>query len=445
VALYQGGVGFNLSTGGEAARFGGARTSASFFSTLGIAPLLGRTFLPDEETPGGDRVVVLSHALWRQRFGGDANIIGRDLQIDGEPRTVVGVMPPAFRFPDRGTQLWVPHEFDRGNTSALWGEGRRGGWPVARLGPGAAPAQVLAELHALAPALRVANTLWQYPPDYRADAQVVPLQERLVSDVRTRLLVLLGAVGFVLLIACANVANLLLARASGRQREVGVRQALGASRGRIVRQLLTESAVLGLAGGAFGLLLAFAGVRALVGGLPTDIPRTEEIGVDRWVLGFTFVASVLTGLVFGAIPALRASRPDAQASLKIEGRGSSASLGRAAALLVVGEVAVAVLLVTGAGLLIRSFAELVAVDPGFRTGQVGTARVTPPENRYGDADGCEPSTSRCWRAAERFPVRRRSRRRVNCRCLGTRAGSRSRARTIRPCQDSPRRRRAIAG
>ena len=382
-ALYRGNIGFNLSDGGGAERVTGAYASANLFSTLGIAAVVGRGLRPAEEQADGSGVVVLSHALWRQRFGGDAGIIGRDILIDSEPRRVVGVMPPTFNFPTGGTQLWIPYTFDRGNAAALWGGGQRG-QVVARLAPGATPAQAQADLRLRAPELRKANTLWRFPASWGANREVVLLQDNLVGDVRTRLLVILGAVGFVLLIACANVANLLLARASARQREVAIRRALGAGRSRIARQFLTESAVLALLGGTAGLLLAFWGVQLLVSGMSADIPRIEEIGVDRWVLGFTLVTSVITGLGFGAIPAIRTSRSDVQTSLKVEDRGSSASFGRAAGLLVVGEVAVAVLLVIGAGLLIRSFAELLRVDPGFRSERILTARITPSERRYGD-------------------------------------------------------------
>ena len=382
-ALYRGNVGFNLSEGGEAERVTGAYLSANVFSLLGVSPALGRGFRAAEEQAGESAVVVLGHALWRQRFGGDSSIIGRDILIDSEPRRVVGVMPPTFNFPLAGTELWVPYTFDRGNAAALWGGGQRG-QVVARLAPGATPAQAQAELRSRAPELRQANSLWKLPSAWGANREVVLLQDRLVGDVRTRLLVILGAVGFVLLIACANVANLLLARASARQREVAIRRALGAGRSRIVRQFLTESTVLALMGGTAGLALAFWGVQLLVSGMSADIPRVEEIGVDRWVLGFTLVTSVVTGLGFGAIPAFRTSRSDVQASLKVEDRGSSASFGRAAGLLVVGEVAVAVLLAIGAGLLIRSFAGLLRVDPGFQSERLVTARITPPEGRYGD-------------------------------------------------------------
>jgi putative ABC transport system permease protein len=384
IALYRANVGFNLSRVGEAERVTGAYVSANLFSTLGISAILGRTLRAAEEEPGETAVVVLSHALWRQRFGADAGIIGRDVLIDSEPRKVVGVMPPTFNFPSARTQLWIPYAFDRRDAAALWGGGQRG-QVVARLTPQTTPAQAEAELRARAPELRKVNTLWVFPPAWGANREVVLLQDRLVGDVRTRLLVILGAVGIVLLIACVNVANLLLARGSARQREVAIRRALGAGRSRMVRQLLTESVVLGFIGGTAGLLLAFFSVPLLVSGMSADIPRVEEIRVDRSILGFTLGLGLLTGLTFGAIPAIRSSGAGVQGSLRMDDRGSSASFGRAASLLVVAEVAVAVLLVIGAGLLIRSFAELLRVDPGFRSERLLTARVTPPETRYADA------------------------------------------------------------
>ena len=382
-ALYRATVGFNLSHVGEAERSTGAYVSANFFTTLGISASVGRTFRSTEEQPGESAVVVLSHALWRQRFGADAGIVGRDVLIDSEPRTVVGVMPPTFHFPSARTQLWIPYAFDRRNSAALWGGGQRG-QVVARLTPQATPAQAQAELRARAPELRKANTEWLFPPTWGTNREVVPLQERLVGDVRTRLLVILGAVGIVLLIACVNVANLLLGRARARQREVAIRRALGAGRSRIVRQLLTESVVLGLIGGAAGLVLAFFSVPLLVSGMTADIPRVEEIGVDRSILSFTLGLGLLTGLIFGAIPAIRSSGARVQGSLRMDHRGSSASFGHAANLLVVAEIAVAVLLVIGAGLLIRSFAELLRVDPGFRSERTITARTTLPASRYAD-------------------------------------------------------------
>jgi len=382
VALHSS-VGFNLSGVGDPERVPGARVSANLFSVLGVSPIVGRAFLPGEDRRGGSPVVVLGHGLWRERFDGDPAVVGREVVVDGEPRTIAGVMPPGVRFPADDVRLWIPFAFDPSDAAALWGGA--GGGVVARLAPGATPAASQAELRALAPEMREANTLWDPPPDHRATLEVVPLQDTIVGDVRARLWVLLGAVGFVLLIACANVANLLLARAAGREKEVAVRSALGAGRRRIACQLLTESAVLGALGGALGLLSAAWGVRLLVGGLPADVPRVAEIGIDPRVLGFTLAASAVAALLFGSIPALRSSRSDLRSALRAGERGSGAAPGRLAGTLVTVEFALAVVLVIGAGLLIRSFGELTRVDPGFGTESLITARVTPPETEYADA------------------------------------------------------------
>jgi putative ABC transport system permease protein len=384
VAIYRSGVGFNLSGDGEPERLTGAYASTNLFSTLGAGPLLGRTFLPAEEEPGDDRVVILSHDLWRQRFGADPQVLGREILVDGEPHTVVGVMQAHFHFPAAGTQLWIPLGVTRTSPPALWGGW--GGNVVARLRSDVAPEQALAEMHALTQRFREANTLWTPAADYRPDQRVVQLRDEMVGDVRRMLLVVLGAVGFVLLIACANVANLLLARAAARRKEVAVRTALGAGRGRLVRQLLTESLVLAVVGGAIGLLLAYCGVHVLERGLPADTPRLAEIAIDLQVLGFTLLITLLTGVLFGVLPALRASRADVHGALKQGARpGFSAGHRRLSATLVAGEIALAVVLVSGAGLLIRSFSELLRVDPGFRVESVVSARITPPPVLYGEA------------------------------------------------------------
>ncbi len=383
-ALFRANVGLNLTGSGEAERVTGAVVSANFFSMLGVSAVVGRTFHPADEQRGDPPVVVLSDGFWRRRFASDAHIIGRDVLIDGEARRVVGVMPATFHFPSPRTEVWIPFAFDARDAAALWGGGQRGRM-VARLAPHATAGQAERELRALAPELRRVNTLWTVPPTWGSDRAIAPLQDQLVQPVRTRLLVLLGAVGIVLLVACANVANLLLARGSSRQREFTIRRALGAARGRIVRQLLTESVLLGLCGGAAGLALAFLGVPLLVSGMPMEIPRVEEIRVDYSILGFTLGLGWLTGVVFGALPAIRLSRQKSPGSLWLDDRGSGSGFGRAASVLVVAEMAVAVLLVIGAGLLIRSFTELVRVDPGFGSEQITAARITLPDMRYSDS------------------------------------------------------------
>lgn len=383
LAIYRSAVGVNLSDAASTDRLTGTRVSANFFSVLGVPAALGRTFGAAGETPGHDDVMVLSHGLWRQRFGADPSIVGRRIMVDAEFRTVVGVMPPTFVFPAADTELWIPFRFDRRDAVALWGGGQ-GGNGVARLGTVATAAQLEAERRTLTPQMRRANTVWTFPKQWGENRKVVALQERMVGDVRGRLLILLGAVAFVLLIACVNVANLLLARAGARQRELAVRNAIGAARGRILRQLLTESLVHGLLGGALGLVLAYWGVGLLVRILPADVPRLDEVRVDWRVLAFTFGVSVVTALGFGAVPARRAARSNLSASLTVGDRGRSASFGRAAGVLVVAEVALAVLLLTGAGLLIRSFGELLRVDPGFRPAGIVAARVGVPRSRYTD-------------------------------------------------------------
>ncbi len=380
---YQAGVGFGLSGGGEPERVTGAYASTNLFAALGAEPLLGRGFAAGEDQPGRGGVVVLGHGLWRRRFGADPAVVGRTVTLDGQPRTVVGVMPAEFRFPSAETELWVPVSLDPAPhaVGALWGMG--GFQAVGRLAPGATPRQALAELGALARAMRAENPLWTPPEPYRADAAVVPLRDAVVGEVRPTLLVLLAAVGFVLLIACANVANLLLARGLGRGREMALRSALGAGRGRLVRQLLTESLVLALAGGAAGLLLATWGLRWLVAALPADTPRLAEVALDGRVTALALGATLLTGVAAGLFPAWRVTRSELQGPLR-EGAGAGGGRRRLSGVLVAAEIGLAMVLVVGAGLLIRSVRALVAVDPGFRTERVVSARIDPPESLYGD-------------------------------------------------------------
>jgi putative ABC transport system permease protein len=372
----------SLTGDGEPVRLQSAAVTAGLFATLGAPPLLGRTFVPEEEWAGRHHVVVLSHALWRQRYGADPGVVGRAIQLDGRQHQVVGVMPSGFAFPSQDVQLWVPFGIDRSDPLDLWS--RTAGSFIGRLRPGVTVEQAGAEIGTVAPQLRELFP-WQMPQDFWADATVVPLQDQLVGDARPTLFVLLGAVGLVLLIACANVANLLLARAATRRKEMAIRAAVGAGSGRIARQVLTESLLLASVAGGAGLLLAFWGVELLRAGLPPDTPRLQEIAINGRVLGVTLLLTLGTGLLFGTLPALHTSRVRAFGALKEGGRaGRSALQRRLSGLLVAGEVALAVMLVIGATLLIRSFWELRQVDLGFRAEELVTATVAPPGFRYPD-------------------------------------------------------------
>ncbi len=365
-----------LTGEGDPIRLPVAEVSASLFNVLRVRPALGRTFNADENTPGKNNVVILSHGLWQQRFGSDANVIGRRVQLDGVAKEVVGVMPAGFSYPEE-RDAWLPVEYDQNFVSK-----QRGAWflnVVARLKPGVTPAQSAAEVETIG-----RNLARQYPD---ADAEIgmttFPLREAMVHDIRRAVLVLLGAVGFVLLIACANVANLLLARAAARESEMAVRTALGAGRGRLVRQLLTESVILALIGAGIGLLLAVWGVAFLTSLKPQGIPRLENVRIDGTVIGFTIAIAVVTGVLFGLVPAFTATR-GLSASLKESGRGAVTHRGgaRVRGALVVTELALAVMLLAGAGLLMRSFVKLQAVDPGFRPEQALTFELTLPDARY---------------------------------------------------------------
>lgn len=384
---HLGGVGSEgdmvLTGQGTPERLRGVPVTGSVFPLLGVEAVAGRTFLPEEERAGGGRVVVLSHGLWQQRFGGDRAVVGRTITLDGFPHTVVGVMGAGFHFPSREAQVWTPVVLDAGNPGAYWNPA--GLFLFGRLHEGATVEGALAEVRSVIPRIREAFP-WPMPTEWGAGAGVVPLHEQVVGGVRTPLLLLLGAVGLVLLIACANVANLLLARGMARRREIATRVALGAARGRLARQLLTESLVLALLGGAAGLLLATAGGRMLVRLLPADMPRAEEIGTDASVLGFTLLLALLTGVAFGLFPALWGSRADLQASLKDGVKGTGGAGNRVSRALVAIEVALAVVLVISAGLLVRSVSLLQQVDPGFRAGGVVTARLTPAGERYQDPE-----------------------------------------------------------
>ncbi len=378
VGVYAEGYEFNLTGLGDPLRLAGASISAELFSILGARPELGRTLRAGEDIAGGDNLVILSHALWQQKFAADPQIIGRWISLEGAGYQVIGVMPPDFRFPSPETQIWIPLHIDSRQPEKYWG----GDYMpmIGRLRPGATIAQAAAEARSLQPQLRTLFP-WPMPPTWNADVTAVNLQKGMVSDERARMLILLGAVALVLLIACANVANLMLSRAATREREFAIRSVLGAGRQRMIRQLLTESSLIAFIGGALGLILAINGLSLLKSALPADLPRLTDIGIDWHVLCFTAALALLTGIVFGLAPALHFSGTNFSESLKSGARGSTASgIGGLRTGLVTSEVAVAVLLVIAAGLLIRSLWALSHVNPGFRADYILTARINPNES-----------------------------------------------------------------
>jgi len=367
-------TGFNLADSGEPERLRGAIVTVDFFRVLGQQPIHGREFLPQEDTPGNNNVAILSYGLWQRRFGGDPLIVGKSVKINNIPRVIVGIMPPNFDFPGQ-TELWAPVGLNPGR-SAPWYLN-----PIGRLKPGITQAAADAEVKAV----------WR---DYflqrrgttvdQADIVVIPLIRRLVGAVQTSLLVLLGAVCLVLLIAAANVANLLLARGAAREKEIVIRAALGASRWRVIRQLLTESLLLALIGGGLGLLLAWLGVDLLLKFAPEDLPRLQQIGIDGRVFGWTACVSLLSGLVFGLTPALQGSRLNLNESLKEGGRSATEGAGkrRWRNLLVISELAMAVMLLIGGGLMVNSFWRLQRVDSGVDRRQTLIMQIPMGGPRY---------------------------------------------------------------
>ncbi|HKQ51685.1 MAG TPA: ABC transporter permease [Pyrinomonadaceae bacterium] len=350
---------FNFSTEDNPERLAGVRVNSTLFPLLGIRPILGRDFRPEEDKPGGERVVLLGHSLWERRFASSQSVIGKTLLLDGERYTVIGVMPPRFKFPEFA-EVWIPLALDLSKT----GRGEHFLDAVARLKRGVSVEQAQAELS------NVARRLEEQYPETNRDmgAFVRPLRAELVpAGVNVFLLTMLGAVVFVLLIACANVANLLLVRSSARQREIAIRTALGAGRVRVVRQLLTESVMIALVGGGLGILMAFWGLDLVIASVPTEIPFWLSFEIDWRVLIFTFSISVLTGILFGLTPALRLSKPDLQEALKAGGRSATegARQNRLRSALVISEVALSLVLVIGATLMIRSFLRMQQIDAGF--------------------------------------------------------------------------------
>lgn len=354
----------------------GVTATHDLFSVLGVSPVLGRGFLPEEDVPGGDRVTILSHGFWTSRFGADEGVLERSIVLDGQSYRVIGVMGPSFAYPTSAAELWLPMQL--GPTGSP--RGNHGFGVVARLAPRVTPQEAAANLSSIALALEE-----EYAGDNAGRGMwPQPITESVVGNVRPALLVLLGTVGIVLLIACVNVANLLFARGATREREVAVRVALGANRRRLFRQFLTESAVLATLGGAAGLSIAYAALRAFQVMAPVFLPRQADIGLDGRVIGFTVAISLVTGAVFGTFPALQSSRPDLQTPLREGGRGAGAGYARERVrrTLVVLEVAMAVMLASGAGLLIKSFWGLTRVDPGYDAEGVLHASLQLPASRY---------------------------------------------------------------
>jgi putative ABC transport system permease protein len=388
--------GFNLTGEGLPERVMGARVTRSFFDVIGVRPALGRGFLAEEDVGGGAHVVVLGHGLWQHRFGGSPDIIGRSITLNGELFTIVGVAPAGFGHPD-SAQLWTPLQLDPAST-----EDANYLIVVGRLKPGVEPAQVSAMMAVQSEQLRASRPS-ALDSELKLDA--TPLQAMKARDVKPALLVLLGAVSLVLLIACVNLANLQLARAANRERELAVRTALGASPSRIMRQLLTESVLLSTAGGALGLVLAVWAIPSLLALAPAGLPLPEVVGIDGSVLAFTLGVSVFTGLLFGLLPALQSSRPNLQGSLKVSASRATSGPGgnRTRKLLVVSEVALAVILLIGASLLVKSFATLQGTASGLDAENVLTMKLSLPESRYGSPEALESFIQRVTERVQALP------------------------------------------
>src|SRR5258705_4405868 len=367
---------YNLTGVGEAERILTAQVSADLFAALRVNAALGRVFTTDEDKPGCIPVVVLSYGLWQRRFGGQTSILHQTLTLNGKSYTVIGVMPRDFLYPSR-VEMWVPVGQLSGDSNWQQRGNHPGLYAVARLKPGASLAQAQADMDNIG-----ANLEKQYPDSNSGNrVRIRPLLEIFVSDARSTLWVLFGAVAFVLLIACANIANLLLARASARQKEMAIRAAMGAGRWRVARQLLTESVLLALIGGGLGLLIAHWSIQLILYISPNAIPRSREISLDWKVLAFTIGISFLTGILFGLVPAIQAGEVDVHETLKETGRGTTRRHWLRSSLVVV-EVATTMVLLIGAGLMIRSFYRLQNVNPGFSYEHLTSFSISLPEKKY---------------------------------------------------------------
>jgi putative ABC transport system permease protein len=368
-------TGFSVTSTGEPERYIGALCDEGLFPTLQVAPVLGRGFTAEDNLPGRDTVAIVSYGLWKRRFGGDPHIVGRPIVLDGRARTIIGVMPEGFSFPEQSV-IWAPFGWSEETRS------RRDGHfvhVVGRLRDGVSLTQARADFSLVA-----ANLAKEHPVFNQDELiEVRPVMDDLVGNIRPVFVALVSAVGFLLLIACTNIANLLLAKAAERARELAVRTSLGAGRARMLRQLLVESLLLSLSGGVAGLILATGAVRAILLTAPASIPRLASVHLDRTAVLFTLVLSVLTGIFFGIVPAWSAARSDVHSVLKRSARGNTARGGLRNALVVL-QIMAAVVLLVGAGLLIRSFYTLLHVDAGFNPAQVVTARLTPASSKYED-------------------------------------------------------------
>ncbi|HKS43403.1 MAG TPA: ABC transporter permease [Blastocatellia bacterium] len=381
----------DLSDDGDPERIGGIEASVNLLPLLGVQPMLGRQFLADEEQRGKDNVAIISYALWQRRFGGDAEIIGKPITINRRRRTIIAVMPEGFNFP-RATEM--PRLFNMPEAADLWtplskndkfwqSRTQRGLIFIGRLKAGLTQAQAQAEMDSIA-----ARQARDYPQTHEGwSVWLTPLFNQIVGQTRAPLLVLLFAVGFLLLIACANIASLLLARAAARRQEMAVRAAIGAGRARIIRQLLTESFVLAALGGGFGLLFGYLGLKVLLSFIPPNVPRLQNISLDAHVFFFTALVSILTGVLFGLVPAWQASKVNLAEALKDAGRSNSGGRGiRSHSLLVTAEVALVAILLVGAVLMLQSFQRLMAVDPGFNPQGVATFQVCLPWSHYSEGE-----------------------------------------------------------